>query len=276
MLADYHVHTQFSDDSLYPMDQVAEDALALGVEELCFTDHVDYGVKADWDSGAPMKWREGMPLANVDYPRYFARIRQLQEQWRGKITLRAGLELGVQRHTIPQYEALIKKYPLDFAILSIHQVENKEFWNQEFQKGSTQPEYNRRYYQELLEVVQNYKEYSVLGHLDLIVRYDREGRYPFEMVRPVVEEILKQVIRDGKGIEVNTSSYRYGLGDTTPGRAVLELYRELGGRILTLGSDSHAPGQLGDHIPEARAMLRRLGYREFCTFQNMEPVFHPL
>ncbi len=53
MRADYHVHTAFSDDSDYPMEQVVRDAIALGLEELCFTDHVDYGIKTDWRNRKP-------------------------------------------------------------------------------------------------------------------------------------------------------------------------------------------------------------------------------
>ena len=95
-------------------------------------------------------------------------------------------------------------------------------------------------------------------------------------MRPLVEAILRRVIADGKGIEVNTSSHRYGLTDTTPSVAILQLYRELGGTILTIGSDSHAPAHLGTYIGEARALLRDLGFRQFCTFERMQPVFHPL
>lgn len=124
--------------------------------------------------------------------------------------------------------------------------------------------------------MQQYQGYSVLGHLDLITRYDEQGVYPFERVRPLVEAILRRVIADGKGIEVNTSSHRYGLTDTTPSVAILQLYRELGGTILTIGSDSHAPAHLGTHIEQARALLRDMGFRQFCTFERMQPVFHPL
>ena len=124
--------------------------------------------------------------------------------------------------------------------------------------------------------MQQYQGYSVLGHLDLITRYDEQGVYPFERVRPLVEAILRRVIADGKGIEVNTSSHRYGLTDTTPSVAILQLYRELGGTILTIGSDSHAPAHLGTYIGEARALLRDLGFRQFCTFERMQPVFYPL
>lgn len=276
MLCDYHVHTQFSDDSEYPMEQVVEDAIVRGLNELCFTDHVDYGIKVDWDSGAEIVCRDGQPLANVDYPKYLETIRDLREKYGDRITLKTGLEFGVQVHTVPQFRALFQKYPLDFAILSVHQVEDKEFWTQEFQEGRTQKEYNERYYQELLDLTKTYQEYSVLGHLDLIVRYDEQGAYPFEKVKPVVAEILRNAIQNGKGIELNTSFHRYGLSDSTPSRAILELYRDLGGEILTIGSDSHRPDHLGAYIQEGQELLKSLGFTRFCTFEGMKPIFHSL
>ncbi len=276
MLADYHVHTEYSDDSVYPMEDVVKDAIRLGLDEICFTDHVDYGIKVDWDSGQEIRYRNGEPFANVDYPRYVAQIRQLQGAYDGRLTIKMGLEFGVQVHTIPQYEALFRRYPFDFVLLSIHQVEDKEFWTQDFQQGRTQREYNERYYEEMLRVVQAYKNYSVLGHMDLIKRYDLAGLYPFEKVKPLVAEILKTVIADGKGIEVNTSSHRYGLTDTMPSVELLKLYKNLGGRIVTIGSDSHAPAHLGAYIQETKTLLKDLGFRHFCTYETMQPVFHLL
>ncbi len=276
MFADYHVHTEFSDDSRYPMEDVIRDAVKMGMDEICITDHVDYGVKADWDCGQEIQYRKGDPLANVDYPRYMEKLRALKEEYQGKITIRTGMEFGVQMHTIPEFEALFARYPFDFIILSIHQVEDKEFWTQDFQRGRTQKEYNERYYQEMLDVVKAYKNYSVLGHLDLIKRYDEAGIYPFENVKPMIEEILKIVIADGKGIELNTSFHRYGLSDSMPSREILKLYRELGGEIITIGSDSHKPEHLGAYIDEGHEILKSLGYKQFCTFENMKPIFHDL
>ena len=276
MFADYHVHTEFSDDSRYPMEDVIRDAVKMGMDEICITDHVDYGVKADWDCGQEIQYRKGDPLANVDYPRYMEKLRALREEYQGKITIRTGMEFGVQMHTIPEFEALFARYPFDFIILSIHQVEDKEFWTQDFQRGRTQKEYNERYYQEMLDVVKAYKNYSVLGHLDLIKRYDEAGIYPFENVKPMIEEILKIVIADGKGIELNTSFHRYGLSDSMPSREILKLYRELGGEIITIGSDSHKPEHLGAYIDEGHEILKSLGYKQFCTFENMKPIFHDL
>lgn len=274
MLADYHVHTEFSDDSTYPMEQVVKDAIALGLDELCLTDHVDYGVKVDWDSGGEIRYRNGEPLANVDYPRYLAEIERVRQLYNGQITVKAGLEFGVQVHTIPQFEALFRRYPFDFIILSIHQVEDKEFWTQDFQAGRSQREYNERYYEEMLRVVRLYKNYSVLGHMDLIKRYDQAGIYPFEKVRPLIAEILKIAISDCRGIEVNTSFHRYGLSDSMPSTELLRLYRDLGGKIVTIGSDSHSPSHLGTYLQKAKEQLSALGFQHFCTFQRMQPVFH--
>lgn len=274
MLVDYHVHTEFSDDSVYPMETVVRDAISMGLDEICFTDHVDYGIKDDWDSGKEIQYRDGNPFANVDYPKYDAKIRELQEKYKNQISLKMGMEFGIQMHTIPQFERLFSRYPFDFIILSVHQVEDKEFWTQDFQQGRTQKEYNERYYDEMLQLVKSYKNYSVLGHMDLITRYDKAGIYPFEKVRDYIEEILKTVIADGKGIEINTSYHRYGLKDTTPSIDILKLYRKLGGKIITIGSDSHAPQHLGTYIDEAKKILKDLGFEYFCTYEKMNPVFH--
>ena len=204
------------------------------------------------------------------------RSQRMQELYGDRIAIKLGLEFGIQMHTIPRFEALYKRYPFDFIILSVHQVEDKEFWTQDFQRGRTQKEYNERYYEEMLNLVDSYQDYSVLGHMDLIVRYDKIGVYPFEKVKPYVEKILKRVIQDGKGIEFNTSHHRYGLADTTPSREILQLYHDLGGRIITLGSDSHKPEHLGAYIKEAKEVLRAMGFCEFCTYEKMQPVFHTL
>lgn len=283
MQADYHVHTEFSDDSVYKMKDIVKDAIALGIEEICFTDHVDYGVKRDWNDPRGIEYRSGGPgepkrmaVANVNYPAYVRTIRKLQEQFGHRIRIKLGMEFGMQTHTVSQFDKLFHSYPFDFIILSVHQVENLEFWNQDFQKGRTQQEYNQQYYEEIGKLVRVYKDYSVLGHLDSITRYDKQGIYPFEKTADLIADILQTVIADGKGLEVNTSSHRYGLKDLTPSRDILRLYKELGGNILTIGSDSHKKAHLGAYIEETKSELSALGFETFCTYDKMQPVFHEI
>ena len=282
LITDYHVHTEFSDDSSYLMEEVIKDAINMKMDEICFTDHVDYGIKRDWNDAQGMLYRKGgpgepekMPLANVNYPKYFEKIEFLRNKY-PEIIIKQGMEFGMQVHTIDQYQQLFNKYPFDFIILSCHQVEDKEFWTQDFQRGRTQKEYNERYYQEILDIIKVYKDYSVLGHLDLIIRYDNQGVYPFEKLKPIIKKILEIVIKDGKGIEVNTSSHRYGLKDSQPSKDILKLYKELGGKIITIGSDSHKKEHLGTYIEETKALLKELGFESYCTFDKMKPIYHEL
>lgn len=124
--------------------------------------------------------------------------------------------------------------------------------------------------------MKKYQDYSVLGHMDLITRYDKNGIYPFEKVEPIISEILKTVVKNGKGIELNTSYHRYGLKDSTPSSNILKRYRELGGDIITIDSDSHSPGQLGAYAEERKQLLKDFGFQYFCTYDKMQPVYHLL
>lgn len=262
MLADYHMHTSFSDDSTYEMEDVVKRAISLGIDEICFTEHVDYGVRAD--------------DLNCDYAAYVKEFHRCKEKYKDQITIKFGIEFGMQVHTVEKYQGVFNKYDFDFVILSCHEIDDKEFWTQDFQKDKTQQEYNERYYEEILKVIKKYDDYSVLGHLDMIRRYDKAGNYPFEKVKGIIIEILTHVIEHGKGIEVNTSNFRYGLDDLTPSREILKLYHRLGGTIITIGSDSHEEGHVGYKIPYIREELKKMGYKQWCTFDKMKPVFHNL
>lgn len=277
MKCDYHMHSDFSDDSRTPMEVQVERAIELGLDEICFTEHVDYGIKEDWGS-EKVFYRDGKPIFNANYPEYFRAIEINREKFAGKIKIKAGLEFGVQTHTIKRFQDLFAKYrdKLDFTLLSIHQVGDREFWLPEFRRGKTCIDCNEEYYNEMLEVVKNFHDYSGLAHMDLLRRYGLAGDFPFENNRDVIAEILTLAINDGKGLEMNTASWRYKLNDTQPCREILKLYRDLGGEILTLGSDAHSPEYLGTHMDEARSILRELGFKTFCTFTMMQPEYHVL
>ena len=278
MLADYHVHSEFSDDSEYEMEEVVKDAIAFGLDEICFTDHVDYGIKIDCgvEATTPRLDENGLPLRNVDYPKYFSKIEYLQDKYKEQITIRKGLELGVQMCHLEENQKLVDTYPMDFVIHSNHEVDDIEIFLPEFFEGRSQREYNRVYYEEILRTVNAFKDYSVLGHLDAFNRYDPKGVCEFKEFDDLVYEILKVVINDKRGIELNTSSFRYGLKDLTPCRDILRMYRELGGEIITIGSDSHTREQLGFNIEAGKEELKKIGFEYFCTFADMKPIFHEL
>lgn len=287
MYADYHLHCEYSDDSNEPMENQIQEAITLGLDEMCFTDHVDYGIKRDWDDPEGIIIRHAIEhgkevdlvLANVNYPKYFEALNMYQKKYASSISIKKGLEFGIQSITVDAYEKLYASYQddLDFVLFSMHQVNNLEFWTQDFQKEKTQKQYNDEYYKEIYQTMQMFHHHSCLAHLDLLARYDENGIYPFENEKDIIAEILKYAIRDGKGIEINTSSWKYGLKDTQPSRAILKLYKDLGGKIITVGSDAHETKYLASHIKDAYAILKNeIGINEICTFDHMQPIFHKI
>lgn len=268
MFCDYHVHSSYSDDSVYKMKDVVKDAILLDIDELCFTDHYDIGIE-----------EEGYVKSEsvrINLPKYFKEIEKLAKQYQGKIQIKKGMEFGVQYETIPEYLEIVHNYPMDFILLSVHQIDNMGYWNRQFQRGKSEREYYHAYYEALYKIVQNFHDYSVLAHMDLIRRYDNNDGYDVMNDKEMIETILKYIIADGKGLEINTSSVRYGIGDMTPAVSILKLYLELGGGIITIGSDSHKPIHLGAYVEEIKGQLKEIGFEEYCTFDAMQPVFHKL
>ncbi|MDH6366860.1 MULTISPECIES: histidinol-phosphatase HisJ family protein [unclassified Breznakia] len=272
-IADFHIHSLFSNDSEERLENIIEQAKAKGVKEICFTEHVDYGVKFDHDD--PEHPNVDSTQRNVDYPLYIKTLTQLQQDYKDDLTIRIGLEFGMQRHRIDTYQRLYDRLDLDFVILSCHEIDDKEFWTYDYQKGKDEDEMSMGYYEELYTLVNSYKDYSILGHLDHLERYI-PNHYPFEKSKDIITKILKIVIADGKGIEVNTSSFAYKLPDLTPAREILELYYELGGTIITLGSDAHTANRIADHFEEVATILKEIGFSQYCTFEKMKPIFHAL
>lgn len=287
MKADYHIHTYYSDDSTEPMENQVRRAIELGLDEICFTDHVDYGIKKDWSEGN-IQYYHGdgigtdveilLPLANVNYPEYFSEINSLKEKYSHLITIKKGLEFGIQTHTVDKYQKLYDRYrdELDFVLLSIHQIRDQEIWNQDYQSERTQKEYNEGYYQELLNCMNMFDDFCSLAHLDALVRYDLAGPYPFEKLEDLIAEILKTAIRNHKSLELNTSSWHYKLSDTTPSGNILRLYKDLGGKMITLGSDAHTTRYLADHFSDAIEILKQYGFDTICTYTGMIPEFHAI
>lgn len=261
MYANYHAHTYFSDDCSMPMETCVKQAVKEGLDEICFTEHIDIGVYS---------------MHDCDCKAYLKEFNRMQKLYGNRINLKFGMEFGMQSHTIPQYEKIFHSYDFDFILLSLHQINNREFWSQSFQSGKTQKQYIEEYYDELYRIVSNYNNYSVLGHMDVIRRYDRMGAYPFEKIKDKVETILRKVIENGKGIEVNTSCYRYNIGDLTPSINIIKLYKELGGEIITIGADSHYPEHVVYKIKDTEKILKDLGFKYICTFDKMLPAFHPI
>lgn len=267
-LADYHTHSRFSADGRASMLDMARAAAAAGLDEICFTDHFE-----------PVALRSTTLRTSFDWAGQTAEFQDAVSQWDGPVKLQLGLELGDAPVDIPGTERLLAGRPdHDFIIGSVHMLSArfgmKDLgWLREPDEQTCYAEVED-YLEGLLKMAR-WGKFNVLGHLTLPLRYMNEKRgFHISMDRYGVriEEILRTLIGNGCGIEVNTNRGAQPL----PGERWLRLYRELGGEIVTLGSDAHRPEDVGKGIREGQALLRACGFTRFCTFERQEPVWHAL
>ncbi|MEN1968449.1 histidinol-phosphatase HisJ family protein [Lentibacillus sp. N15] len=259
---DYHVHSVFSADCEEPMEKSVQRAIALGLQEICFTEHIDYD------------YPDPTIVFDLDLSAYTRKMTSLQKQYGEQITIKKGVEIGVQPHLLDRYRQLIAQETFDFVICSMHTAHQQDLHSGAFFAEKSVDEAFAAYYRELLYCVKSYKKYQILGHLDLVKRYTRE--IPTNDFHDIIREIFRVIIADGKGIELNTSGVRYGLANGLPSEDILELYKECGGEIITLGSDSHQAETIAFQFQESLQLLKHLGYRYITTFTKGEAQQHPI
>lgn len=262
MLLDYHMHSDFSADCNTPMEETAESAIKKGIKEICFTEHVDF------------EYPDPTISFELDLEKYDQKIKEMQEKYKDRLTIKKGIEIGVQPYLLEHYERFLQDEYFDFIICSMHTADRKEMHYGSFFEGRTASEAYKIYYEELLYCVKHFKDYSILGHTDLVKRYKKLDTD--ENFHEIIREIFNTIIPDGKGIEVNTSGYYYGLDHAMPSRDILELYKACGGEIITLGSDSHYADHVGRHFDEMLKLLQGIGFQYICSFDHKKPIFHSI
>ena len=261
------MHSRCSPDAVYTMAEMAEAAVAAGLDEICFTDHVDL-----------RPWRAYVPPEHFPWGELTAEVQRAREQWGDRIVIRLGAELGEAITDLPRAEVYWQERPaLDFVIGSLH-VMGERYGHLDFthidQVADRYDEVVEDYLANQLRHIA-WGNFSVLGHLTLPLRYANERFHmgvTFEKHMDGVTQVLRALVERGIGLECNTNR---GHGPL-PGAEILRLYRSLGGETVTLGSDAHRPEALGLGVREGQELLRQCGFRYFCTFREMQPVFHPL
>ena len=186
-----------------------------------------------------MDYPEEPGVFEVDTRSYHEKFLQMKEKYQDQIELLFGIELGLQPHLAERH---------------------------------------RKYLESILENLAVFDEMDVYGHIDYVVRYgpNKNQHYTYEAYREVLDEILKTLIRKDVGLELNTAGYKYGLGHPNPTEAILKRYAELGGEILTIGCDGHAPEQLAWDFEKIPALLKECGFRYYTVFEERMPVFYPV
>ena len=266
ILYDMHMHTHFSGDSEASPFAIAQKAYDIGLAGICFTDHLD------------MDYQRTPGLFDLDIPAYKKEIALVKKEFEGKLDISWGIELGLQPYLAEKNQAVIEAYPIDFVIGSTHELHQQEIYFPEFYEGRNEDDCYRDYFEETLKNAQSNVDFDVYGHLDYVVRYGpNKNKYnSHEKFADIIDEILRTLISRGKGLELNMAGFKYGLGHAHPVMDTLKRYKELGGEIITIGSDGHTPEQIAWEFEKAPAILHEAGFAYFTTFKNREPKYHKI
>lgn len=187
------------------------------------------------------------------------------------------MELGLQPHLTGKLPSFAASFPFDFIIGSVHVADGCDPYDRIFFENRSEEEAYRSYFTCLLENLKVLSCFDVCGHIDYVVRYgpNRNLYYSYEKYRDILDEILRA------GAERHWSGVQYSRLQIRPGppqshREHTDRYRELGGEILTIGSDAHAPEHIAYDFERAGALLKECGFKYYTVFKNRKPEFLPL
>ncbi len=266
--ADYHLHSCFSGDSDAPMEEMIQKGISLGLTSMCFTEHMDM----DYVYGKTEK--PGMFELNTDS--YLYELATLKSKYEGQIKLLFGVELGVQPHLKRELALYSKSFPFDFIIASSHLCNRKDPYYPSFYEGRSDEEAYREYFSSILDNLRVFSNFDVYGHLDYVVRYGKtkDSGYSYEKYKDILDKILETLLEKEKGIELNTGAIGYNLKELNPCTGIMKRYREMGGEIITIGSDAHNPAAIARGFDRAAEVLISCGFKYYATFENRLPEFH--
>ena len=268
--ADYHLHSSYSGDSTEPMENMIKEAIKKGFTHICFTEHMDMDFPISNDTPC------GTFLLNTDSYLYDLAI--LKARYEDRINILFGVELGLQPHLQKQLTLYARSHEFDFIIGSTHVVNGKDPYYQSFYEGRHEEEAYREYFGGIVDNIKKFQNFDVCGHLDYVVRYgiNKDKDYSYAKYKDLFDTILTLLIENEKGIEINTGSLLDGTRDLSPCTDVIKRYKELGGEIITMGSDAHKAAHIGFQFDRAEEILKACGYKYYCIFQNRLPEYKKL
>ena len=276
ILLDMHTHSSYSPDAQDSAEAMCERAAQLGLKVYALTDHCDVNF---WEKAPDPDITDAMMYGAGEYAlASIAEQTLLREKFADRFQLIVGVEMGQPLQNIEKAEQLAADPRLDLIIGSHHMNKGvDDFYYLDYSKMSAD-ELDRLLtdcFTQTLEMCR-WGKFDVLGHITYPLRYIC-GEYGIDVdigkYDELIREIFSTLISNGKGIEINTSGLRQKYGKTFPDFELVKLYRQLGGEILTIGSDAHKTADLGKGIAEGMELARAAGFERAAYFIKHEPYF---
>jgi len=243
---------------------LAEQAEEKGLIGLAVTDHVECLGFEEFG------YRTRMIQSVVDTAKAGAAFRH-------RMTLALGAELGVACGMYEIAEYILSLYPYDFILGACHCSRKGEAFAYTDYAALSDSELDKlltEYFEDLLELV-HWGKFDSLAHITYPLRCAMRNSnvaIPIEPYREHIDELLRVLVESGKALELNTAGLRGPINETLPPKWVIERYKELGGRFITIGSDAHQVDYVGAGINCAMEMLADMGYEYFTFYRERQPV----
>lgn len=273
---DCHSHSlHYSFDATQSLEDLLIDARKQGLSGVCLTDHYDKDIV----------YEQGVEnIFNLE--NYFRHLQLFREnQNRNEPKLLIGIELGWMPYLTDLYQNITKQWSFDSIVLSLHAMDGDHdiFMDRSVFSQGVEAAFSRALLQ-MVEMMQNVPQFNILGHYDYISRYvpGQVQRMNYQPLRDEFDALFKHLIENGKSLELNTRTIHKFLHsglkdrDAWPDPAIYQRYRELGGELVSLSSDSHQSGQVGYLFAEAENYLIDAGFKAVTHFENQKAVLTPL
>ena len=277
-LVDCHTHTQYSVDSDADINLMIERACELNLAAYAITDHCECN-----------RWYPEEYYKNADTYRYFDfgqdfensvnAVTALKEKYNGKLNLLCGVEMGQATQEFDIAEKIVSDKRLDFIIGSVHQVPDTEdfaFIDYKSLDWKAMYELMHTYMQEIYKLCK-WGKMDVLGHLTYFLRYFQNHwdlRFDISTFDDIIEASFRELIAKGKGIEINTSGLRNPkCKETFPSFKYVKMFRDLGGEIISIGSDAHTVEDLGNGAADGIKLAEQAGFKYIAYFKERKPNF---
>lgn len=268
MLWDNHMHSNFSGDSdAEPIDMIKM-AKSKGLRGMTFTDHLD------------LDYPKEFGFFDLDLKNYYPTQHKLALAETTKdFTVLTGLEVGIQPHITIECEKAVTDHPYDFIIGSTHLIDKWDPYFESFWERGDEAALLHRYYECILENISCFSSFDTVGHLDYAFRYVKSEELKNNTHKPyteLVDAILEKIVKMDKALEVNTAGLRKGMLYPNPAKSIIKRFNELGGKLITLGADAHAPEDIAADFEILPDLLNECGFKEFAVYKNRKPELYPL
>lgn len=272
MLIDYHTHHARCGHAVGSLEEYVRRGIEIGLSQIGLSDHMPL-LHVD-----PAAYYPEMAMPMEELPRYVEEAFLLKEKYRGQIDVRVGLEGDYIEGWEKQIESIIRAYPWDYVIGSVHflgEWDVSDFRQVHHWEGQDVFAVYERYYDAVAKAAAT-GFYDIMGHLDVIKRFGHRPDAARQAETEALERRALEAVRAaGVAMELNASGLSKPVAEMFPSRRVLAAAIEMG-IPLTVGSDAHDPMKLSEHLDKARALLHELGVRELATFEKRSRKMIPL